>query len=105
MHDRPEIAVAKQCRGGLAVGEIEAVKGEILELAQDREPRLLERRIAIGIEAVDAHDGAAALKQPARQAKADEARRTGDQNRMVRHPIPYYAIISAPACACAFSAD
>src|SRR5580704_10512606 len=92
MHDRSEIAVAKQRCGEPAVGEVEPVKSEVLELAKDGEPCLLERRIVIGVDVVDADDRPAAFKQPARQAKADEARGAGDQNRIVRHRIPWRKI-------------
>ena len=50
MHDRSEIAVAKQRCGEPAVGEIEPVKSEVLELAKDGKSCLLERRIVIGVD-------------------------------------------------------
>ena len=67
------------------VGEIEALKGEPGALLQLRQPCLLQGRIIVGIDAVDADDGPAGLEQPARQAKPDEARRSGDEDGLIRH--------------------
>ena len=78
-----------------AIGEIGLHESETRIGAQDIEPRLLERRIVIGVEIVEADDVAALAQQPARDMKADEARRTRDQYCPIRHRIPK-AIGAAP---------
>ena len=51
--------------------------GRCFELGQ---PRLLQGRIIIVVEAVDADDRPAGLEQPAREEISDEACRAGDQD-------------------------
>ena len=63
------------------------MESETLQLPQDGEPCLLQRRVVIGIDAVDADNGSAVLKEPAREAEADKACGAGDQNRILRHLI------------------
>jgi len=87
MDDRSELAVAEHGFREFAIGEIEPVKSEILVLAKNREPRLLECRIVIGIDIIYADNRAAMLKQPSREAKSDKACGAGDQNRILRHLI------------------
>ena len=85
---RAEYTVAKNRLDGFTLGKIEPVKAELPKLPQDREPGFLERRIVIGIDAVDTNHRATGLQDAARQAEADKARGPGDQNWTARHRIP-----------------
>ena len=85
VHHRTEAAVAEDGLGTLAVGKIELVKSEVLELPQHRKPRFLERGVIIIIDTVNADDRTAAFKKPPRQRKADKARGAGDQDGILRH--------------------
>ena len=64
------------------VREIDAFEAEaVAVLAREIvEPRLLERRIVIIVEIVDADDVVAALQQGARRCRADEARGSCNEN-------------------------
>src|ERR1700728_1269717 len=84
MHHWAELAVAEDRLGAGAVGKIELVTGKVVERPQDREPGLLERRVVIVVDTVDADDGAAAFEEPPCQYKADKARGAGDQNWSLR---------------------
>ncbi len=71
---------AFQCFG---VGEIDALEAELVAelLLQLRQPRLLQLRVVIVIEAVDPDDLVAALEQGARCRRSDKPRSSRDQNR------------------------
>ena len=64
------------------IGEVDAFEAEPVAelLLQLVEPRLLQRRIVIIVEIVDADDLVAALQQRARRRRADEPRSPRDQN-------------------------
>jgi hypothetical protein len=79
MHDM-RVAAGEQRRAGVTVGEIAPLEPKTRERRQLGEPRLLQGRIVIGAEIVDADDGASVLQQPSRHVKADESGRAGDQN-------------------------
>ena len=87
MHHRPEAAAGEELFGGGAIGQIEAMKGEAVELPESRQPSLLERRIVIGIEAVDPDDRPARCEQALRETEADEACGAGDENG-IGHEMP-----------------
>jgi hypothetical protein len=63
MHDRSEFAVAKNGLYALAIGEIDLVKTEVVEFAENGDTRVLQRRIIIVVDAVEAHDRAASLQK------------------------------------------
>src|SRR5207253_10134392 len=64
------------------IGEIDALETKPVAelLLQVAQPRLLERRVVISIEIVDADDLVAALEQRARCRRADEPRSPGYKN-------------------------
>jgi hypothetical protein len=63
MHDRSEFAVAKYGLYALAIGEIDLVKTEVVEFAENGDARVLQRRIIVVVNAVEAHDRAASLQK------------------------------------------
>src|SRR5438270_11581130 len=65
----------------LGVGEVDLLEPEAIAelLLHSRQPRLLERRIIIFVEIVDADDLVAPLEQGARRRRADEPRSPRDQ--------------------------
>ena len=63
MHDGSEFAVAKHGFYALAIGEIDLVKTEVVEFAENSDTRVLQRRIIIVVDAVEAHDRAASLQK------------------------------------------
>ena len=85
MHDVGKAMLGEQRRHAGAVGEIELDEAEAAILRELVEARLLERRIVVGVEIVEADDGAAIRQQPARHMKADEAGRAGDEDRISGH--------------------
>ena len=60
------------------------------------EPRLLQRRIVIGVEVVEADDVAAVSQQPPRDVKADEAGGAGDEDRAVSHRLCSRVCVTEP---------
>src|SRR6516164_2211027 len=63
MHHRSKFAVAKYGLYALAIGEIDLVKTEVVEFAENGDTRVLQRRIIIVVDAVEAHDCAASLQK------------------------------------------
>src|SRR5262249_26336151 len=61
------------------------------------EPRLLERRVVVGVEIVEADDAVAVREQTTRDVEADEAGRAGDEDRLVRHRRAHSRHSSMPA--------
>jgi len=74
MHHRSKFAVAKYGLYALAIGEIDLVKTEVVEFAQNGDARVLQRRI----NAVEARDRAPSLQEAMSQRKTDEPRSAGD---------------------------
>ena len=79
MHDMGEPMLGKQGRHAGAVGEIEPDEAEAGKLCEFGEPRVFQRRIVIGVEIVDADDGAAAFQQTPADVIADETGGAGDK--------------------------
>ena len=69
------------------IGEIDLLEFEPVVVLQDGEPRVLQGRIVVGVQIVEADDGAPLLQQPLGDMKADEARRARDQHRILRHYV------------------
>jgi hypothetical protein len=67
----------------MGLHELEARVG-----AQEFETRLLELRIVISVEIVEADDVTPFAQEPARDMKAEEAGCARDQYCPIRHPIP-----------------
>src|ERR1700731_4821269 len=80
-----EAVLREQLRHPGAVGEVELDEMEGRIFAKLVEPRLLERRVIIGVEVVEAYDRAAGSQQPARHVEADETGGAGDENRIGGH--------------------
>ena len=87
MDHRPELAAIEYRFRALAVGEVDPMEGEIAKLPQNAEPCLFQSRIVIGIDAVNADDGAA-TSRIRRAAKADKSGRAGNRrgNPAIRYP-------------------
>ena len=85
MHDAGKRTAAEQLFGRYPIDEVEAMESEMRMGAQLGDARFLERRIIIVVDAVDPDYGAACREQLAREGKADEARRAGDEDRLGRH--------------------
>jgi len=69
----------EKCRSRGSVGEVQPDELKILRLGQLRETRLLELRIIVVGNAVDADDVATSVEQAARDMKTDEAGSAGDE--------------------------
>jgi hypothetical protein len=63
MHDRSEFAISQKGLYALAIGEIDLVKTEVIEFAENGDTRVLQRRIIIVVDAVEPHDRAASLQK------------------------------------------
>src|SRR5689334_11550735 len=63
-----------------AVGEIGGDMGIVRVILETRQARLLQIHIVIITEVVDANNLIAAIKQPHRHMRSDEASRAGDEN-------------------------
>jgi hypothetical protein len=63
-----------------------ALHDEHVVAAQQRAPRLLERGVAVGVEAVDADDAVAALAERQRAVRAHEARGARDEHGQPQAP-------------------
>ena len=74
----------KQFRHGPAVGDIDLLELEIGECLELRDPRLLETRVVIGIEVIEADHVVSVHQQPPRNVHADESGRSGDENRLLQ---------------------
>ncbi len=84
MHDIGKAMGSEQFRHGPPVGNIDLVELEIGECLEFRDPGLLETRIVIGIEVVDAHHVVSVRQQAPRDVHADESGRPGDENRLLQ---------------------
>ena len=63
MHDGTEFAVTKNGFYALAIGEIDLVETEVVEFAKNGYTRVLQHRIIVVVDTVDAHDRAASLQK------------------------------------------
>ncbi len=84
MDDVAEAVGVEQPRQRRAVGEVDSLEGEAGVPAQLVEPGLLQGRVVVGAEVVDADDGDARAQQPLGQVEADEAGGARDEHR----PVP-----------------
>ncbi len=78
-------AIREQCGHAAAVRQVKLVKLKFVVAREFRETSLLELRIVIGVEIIDADDVAPVLDQAPRNVKADKTGGPGDQNRRSRH--------------------
>src|ERR1043166_6110502 len=83
VHDRGKTMGGEQRRRAGTIRQIELRETKARETRELRKPRLLEFRIVIGVEIVDADDRVP-FAQAARNMKANESRRTGDEDRLGR---------------------
>src|SRR5262249_56631947 len=85
MHDWPELDLGKNAFDRAPLGEIDLVKRKFVKFAQDGQPRLLQRRIVVIVDAVNAHHRPASFKKMAGKSKADEACGAGNKYGILRH--------------------
>ncbi len=78
----------KQRRDRRTIRKIGLRETEPWIFAQVIQPRPLQVRVIVIVQIVEADDLTAFGQQPAGDVKADETRRTRDQNRLIRHHIP-----------------
>src|ERR1043166_4048702 len=76
VHDRGKTMGGEQRRHAGTIRQIELRETKARETRELRKPRLLEFRIVIGVEIVDADDRVPVFAQAARNMKANESRRT-----------------------------
>jgi hypothetical protein len=74
----------KQFRHGLAIANIHLREFEIGERLELRDPGLLETRIVVGVEIVNAHHVVPVRQQAPRNVHADESGRSGDENGLLQ---------------------
>lgn len=88
MDDAPYAMIAHEARHGFSIGDIDAMKGEVLLASKCCEPRFLQRRVIIVIDDVDTDDRFAPIEQPVRCCVADKSRRSGnDEGRVDAHQL------------------
>src|SRR5437899_11780844 len=64
--------------------DVELVEGKSLPVGKPGQPRRLQRRVVIGVHAVDPHDGVTACEQALSDMASDEAGGTGDGDAHAR---------------------
>lgn len=84
VHDSREAIRRKQLRHALALGNVRPDELEIRERLELCDPRLLQMRIVIGVEVVEAHHVMPVRQQAPRDMHADEPGRSSDENRLVQ---------------------
>src|SRR5436853_6745806 len=72
VHDRRKAMGGEQRRRAGAVRQIQLLEAKARERRELSQPRVFEFRIVIGVEVVDADDGASVFAQTTRNMKADE---------------------------------
>lgn len=77
-HDLEAIALEQRLHPG-TIGEIELQEGETMVLLEQIEPCMLERRVVILVQIVDADDRLPCPQQILRQMEADEAGAARDE--------------------------
>ena len=75
----------------MAIGEIALLKMEFSLCQEPGEPRLFQLGVVVGIEIVNANDGAAVDEQTLRNVVADKAGRSSYENRF--HAIHFLGTI------------
>src|SRR4051812_37519187 len=80
MHNVLELALLKELRHPLTIGKIKLHECKARQLLQLTEPCLLQRRVVVGIEVVEADHRLPGLQQAARDVEANEPGRAGHQN-------------------------
>src|SRR5262245_49243658 len=96
MYDCRKAVLREQRLHGLAIGEVGLDKLKPLLSEQDLETRLLQRRVVIGVEIVEAHDRMTLRYQLAGDKKADKSRRARYQYGLIRHCIPRASVSQPP---------
>src|SRR5215471_1528344 len=84
MHDSRKAMRSKQRRYGFALANVHLDEFEIGERLELREPSLLETRIVIGIEVIEAHHVVSVRQEAARHMHPDEPGRAGNENRLLQ---------------------
>src|SRR5438270_12117958 len=83
MNDALRLVTREQLLDRGTIGDVAAHELETLELAKDIQPGMLQRRIVVVVEVVDAGDVFAPLEQSFRYMEADEAGRARYENQSV----------------------
>ena len=84
VHDGRKAMRGKQFRHGLAIANIHLREFEIGERFELRDAGLLQTRIVVGVEVVDAHHVVPVRQQAPRNMHADESGRSGDENGLLQ---------------------
>ena len=84
MHDMRKPVHREQRRHGAAIGNVDLLEAEAWKSPQHGEAGVLEARIVVGVEIVEADHVMSVLQQAARDMHADEPGRAGDENRRWR---------------------
>src|ERR1700738_2564734 len=88
VHHESKTMFRKQCCDRRTIREIGRHETELRMPSQDVQSRLLQGRIIVTVEIVEADNGAALGQQPAGDMKADKPCRTRDQYCSIRHRAP-----------------
>src|ERR1700733_11413686 len=81
-HDREPVP-REQLLDRRSIGQIQPLEAETRTILQQIESGLLQRRIKISVEIIQADDVPSRFEQPLRDMKSDKAGRPGHQNRMI----------------------
>jgi hypothetical protein len=80
----------------IGIGDIGAMKGEVLIVRKKRQPGLFQRHIIIVVDDVDPDDALASREQRRRDMKTDETGGPGDNHGHERHPLNRPGRVSRP---------
>ena len=87
MHHVGEAMLGKKRRHASAVRKVEFDEAEAFELFELGEARLFQPGIVVGVQVVDADNGAALPEQQPRDVEADEAGGAGDEGGLLSHAM------------------
>src|ERR1700730_12240892 len=96
VHHESKTMFRKQCCDRRTIREIGRHETELRMPSQDVQSRLLQGRIIVTVEIIEADNGAALGQQPAGDMKADKTCRTRDQYCSIRHRAPKGSVPQHP---------
>src|SRR5262249_17321265 len=88
MNDERKAELREHRPDRFPVDKIQSDKGETAHALQDLEPRLLEPRIVVVVQIVEADHSAAGRQEALCDVKSDEAGNPGHQYRAFSHVVP-----------------
>jgi hypothetical protein len=97
MHDIGKAMRSEQLRHGPAVGNIDLLELEIGPCLELRDSGLLETRVVIGTEAIEADHVVSVRQQPPRNVHADKSGRSGDENRLLQSYVLSRGAVMLPS--------